>query len=88
MEDSLAPKMRYKVIGSRKPKRVSKGPWKAGSENGRGSPRKANEPRMPKREMGHIKSLGGKQTASPKRPSRIKSNNITAGIVEWYGRRC
>ena len=34
MEDSLAPKMRYKVIGSRKPKRVSKGPWKAGSENG------------------------------------------------------
>ena len=43
---------------------------------------------MPKREMGHIESLGGKQTASPKRPSRIESNNITARIAEWYGRRC
>ena len=27
MEDPLAPRMKYKVIGSGKPKRVSKGPW-------------------------------------------------------------
>ena len=29
MEDSSAPRMKYKVIGSRKPKRVSKGPWES-----------------------------------------------------------
>ena len=27
MEDPSAPRMRYEVIGPRKPKRVSKGPW-------------------------------------------------------------
>ena len=27
MEDSSAPRMKYKVIGSRKPKRVRKDPW-------------------------------------------------------------
>ena len=26
--------------------------------------------------------------AGPKRPSRIESNNVTAGIVEWYGKKC
>ena len=29
MEDSSAPRMRYKVIGLGKPKRVSKGPWES-----------------------------------------------------------
>ena len=41
-----------------------------------------------KRPSEHTESLRGKQTASPKRPSRIESNNITAGIAEWYGRKC
>ena len=29
MEDPSAPRMKYKVIGLRKPKRVSKGPWES-----------------------------------------------------------
>ena len=75
-------------MGQGRPRELVKAHGKAGLEKDRGSPRKANRPRMPKREMGHIESLGGKQTASPKRPSRIESNNITAGIAEWYSRRC
>ena len=43
MEDPSAPRMKYKVIG----------PGKAGLEKGRGSLRKSNEPRIPKRKMGH-----------------------------------
>ena len=35
MEDSSAPRMRYKVIGLEKSKRVSKGPWE--SRIGKGS---------------------------------------------------
>ena len=46
MEDPSAPRMKYKVIG----------PGKARLEKGRGSPRKSNGPRIPKRKMGH-KSL-------------------------------
>ena len=41
-----------------------------------------------KRPSERTESLGGKQIAGLKRPSRIESNNITAGIVEWYGRKC
>ena len=41
-----------------------------------------------KRPSEHTESLGGKQTTGPKRPSRIESNNITVGIVEWYGKKC
>ena len=40
MEDPLAPRMKYKVIGSGKPKRVSKGSWE--SRIGKG-PRKPEE---------------------------------------------
>ena len=29
MEDPSAPRMRFEVIGPRKPKRVSKGPWES-----------------------------------------------------------
>ena len=43
MENPLAPRMKYKVIG----------PGKAGLEKGRGSPRKSNGPRIPKRKIGH-----------------------------------
>ena len=59
MEDSSAPRMRYKVIGLRKPKRVSKGPWESRIGKGPRKPKEskwtkdANGPRMPKREMGH-----------------------------------
>ena len=52
MGDPSAPRMRYKVIGL-SPRELVKAHGKAGLENGRGSPRKANGPRMPKREMGH-----------------------------------
>ena len=34
-----------------------------------------------KRPSEHTESMGGKQTASPKRPTKIESNNITAGIT-------
>ena len=34
MEEPLVPRMKYKVIGPGKPKRVSKGPWEAGLEKG------------------------------------------------------
>ena len=40
MEDLSAPRIRYKVIGPEKPKRVSKGPWE--SKIGKG-PRKPKE---------------------------------------------
>ena len=40
MEDPSAPRMRYKIIGPRKPKRVSKSPWE--SRIGKG-PRKPKE---------------------------------------------
>ena len=45
MEDPLAPRMRYKVIGPRKSKRVSKGPWE--SRIGKGS-RKPKESKWAK----------------------------------------
>ena len=45
MEDPLALKMRYKVIRSRKPKRVSKGPWE--NRIGKG-PRKPKESKWAK----------------------------------------
>ena len=47
--------MKDKVIGSGKPKGVNKSPWERRVRKmGQGNPRKANEPRMPKRKrMGH-----------------------------------
>ena len=45
MEDPLAPRMKYKVIGSGKPKRVSKGPWE--NRIGKG-PRKPKESKWDK----------------------------------------
>ena len=45
MEDSSAPRMRYKVIRPGKPKRVSKGPWE--SKIGKG-PRKPKESKWAK----------------------------------------
>ena len=45
--------MKDKVIGSRKPKGVSKSPWEHRIRKGRGCPRKVNGPKMPKKKMGH-----------------------------------
>ena len=45
MEDPSTPVIKYKVIGSRKSKRVSKGPWK--SRIGKG-PRKPKEIKLAK----------------------------------------
>ena len=44
MKDPLDSRMKYKVIGLGKSKRVSKGPWESRIRKG---------PRMPKRKMGH-----------------------------------
>ena len=41
MEDPSAPRMRYKVIGPRKPKRVSKGPWESRIGKGPRKPKKS-----------------------------------------------
>ena len=41
MEDLLAPRMKYKVIGSGKPKRVSKGPWESRIGKGPRKPKKS-----------------------------------------------
>ena len=42
MEDLSAPRMKYKVIGSGKPKKVSKGPWE--SRIGKGPKKKPLSP--------------------------------------------
>ena len=104
MEDPSALKMRYEVIGSRKPKRVSKGPWEnrigkgprkpkeskwakdaQGKQMGQGCPRgkwdTGARKQCNKRPSEHTKSLGGKQIAGLKRPSKIELNNIIAGIT-------
>ena len=82
-------------MGQGSPKELVKAHGKTGLEKGRGSPRKANGQGCPrgkwdtgarkqcnKRPSEHTKSLGGKQTAGLKRPSKIELNNIIAGIVE------
>ena len=57
-----------------------------GKQMGQGCPRGKWDIRARKqynkRPSEHTKSLGGKQTAGPKRPNKIESNNITAGIAE------
>ena len=45
MEDSSAPRMRYKVIGPGKPKKVSKGPWESMIEK---RPRKSKKSKWAK----------------------------------------
>ena len=58
-------------------------------EKGQGCPRGKWDTRArkqcKKRPNEYTESLGEKQTVGPKRPSRIESSNITAGIAEWYG---
>ena len=93
--------MRYKVIGSGKSKRVSKGPWE--SRIGKG-PRKPKENKWAKdaqkgngtQELannvrkGPVNTLshreGNKQQAQ-RGPAGL-SQTITVGIAEWYDRKC
>ena len=52
----MNPKDENEVIGPGKPNEVSNSPWECGvSKKGRGSPKGANGPRMPKRkkQKGH-----------------------------------
>ena len=65
MEDPSAPRIRYKVIGPRKPMRVSKGPWE--SRIGKG-PRKPNESKWAK------DAQEGNETQEP-------ANNVRKGPV-------
>ena len=67
MEDLSAPMMRYEVIGPRKPKRVSKGPWERrigkwprkpkDAQEGNGTHEPTNNVR---KGPVHTESLGGK----------------------------
>ena len=93
--------MRYKVIGSGKSKRVSKGPWE--SRIGKG-PRKPKESKWAKdaqkgngtQELannvrkGPVNTLshreGNKQQAQ-RGPAGL-SQMIIVGIAEWYDRKC
>ena len=74
MENPLAPRMRYKVIGLRKHKRVSKGPWE--SRIGKG-------PRKPKKSKWAKDAQEGNGTQEP-------VNNIRKGPVNtlshWEGK--
>ena len=63
MEDPSTLKMRYEVIGSRKPKRVSKGPWE--NRIGKG-------PRKPKESKWAKDAQEGNGTQEP-------ANNVTNG---------
>ena len=36
----------------------------------------------------HTESLREEYAADPKKPSRLGSNNITAGMAEWCSRKC
>ena len=65
MEDPSAPKMMYKVIGSRKPKKVSKDPWE--SKIGKGS-------RKPKERKWAKDAQEGNGTQEP-------ANNVRKGPV-------
>ena len=73
----------------RKPK---KSKWAKDAQEGNGTKEPANNIRKgPVNTLSHWK--GDKQqaqrgTTSPKRPSMIELNNITAGIAEWNDRKC
>ena len=75
MENPLAPRMRYKVIGPEKPKRVSKGPWE--SKIGKG-------PRKPKERKWAKDAQEGNGTQEP-------ANNVRKGPVNvlshWEGNK-
>ena len=75
MEDPSAPRMRYKVIGPRKPKRVSKGPWERRIRKG---PRKSKESIWAKN------AQEGNRTQEP-------TNNVRKGpmntLSHWEGNK-
>ena len=57
--------MKDKVIGSGKPKRVSKSPWGRRIRKGQGCPRKVNGPRMPRRKINGIQEPARDVVKSP-----------------------
>ena len=65
MEDPLAPRMKYKVIGPGKPKRVSKGPWES---------RIGKRPRKPKESKWAKDAQEGNGTQKP-------ANSVRKGPV-------
>ena len=75
MEDPSAPRMRYKVIGPRKPMRVSKGPWE--SKIGKG-PRKPKESKWAK-------------DAQEENGTQEPANSVRKGLVNtlshWEGNK-
>ena len=89
--------MKEKVIGSGKPKRVSKSSWECRirkwAEDSQEERNGTKEPtsnvmdqESPKwheyKSNDHIESLREEQVTGPKRPSKHGSNNTMAGIVE------
>ena len=75
MKDPSVPRMRYKIIGLEKPKRVSKGPWE--SKIGKG-------PRKPKESKWAKNAQEGNGTQEP-------ANNVRKGPVNalshWEGNK-
>ena len=75
MEDSSAPRMKYKVIGLGKPKRVSKGPWES---------RIGKESRKPKESKWAKDAQEGNGTQE-------LTNNVRKGLVNtlshWEGNK-
>ena len=63
MENPSTPRMRYKVIGPGKPKRVSKGPWESRIEKG---------PKKPKESKWAKDAQEGNETQEP-------ANNVRKG---------
>ena len=83
--------MKDKVIGPGKPKGVNKSPWEHKIRKGRGYLRgngtRARKQRN-KKPNDHTESLREEYAADPKKPSKLGSNNITAGMAEWCSRKC
>ena len=75
MEDPSAPRMKYKVIGPRKPKRVSKGPRESRIRKG---------PRKPKESKWAKDAQEGNGTQEP-------TNSVRKGLVNtlshWEGNK-
>ena len=75
MEDLSNPRMRYKVIGSGKPKRISKGPWENRIRKGL---------RKPKERKWAKNAQVGNGTQEP-------ANNVRKGLVNtlshWKGNK-
>ena len=75
MEEPSVPRMKYKVIGPGKPKRVSKGPWK--SRIGKG-------PRKPKEGKWAKDAQEGKGTQEP--ANNVRKDPVNT-LSHWEGNK-